>query len=109
MSKIASNTIYDEAQDKFAALAHDFVRDMTRWVGQLSDMERLLGLVLFILVLFTLVVVKAGTREKKPGKARSFVSAFVLVVTFSFVAGLLIDTRLDPRQFLPSDFMSNFV
>ncbi len=104
-----SYSIFDEAERNFSALTRDFARDMTHWFAQLSDLDRLLGLVLFILVLFVLVVVKSGTREQKPGKARSFVSAFVLVVTFSFVAGLLIDTRLDPRQFLPSDFMSNFL
>jgi hypothetical protein len=109
MSKTASNTIYDEAQEKLAALAHDFMRDMTRWFGQLSDLERLLGLCVFILVLFVLVVVKAGRREHAPGKARSFVSSFVLVVTFSFVVGLLLDTSYDPRRFLPADFMPNFV
>jgi hypothetical protein len=109
MSKTASNTIYDEAQEKLVALAHDFMRDMTRWFGQLSDLERLLGLCVFILILFVLVVVKAGRREHAPGKARSFVSSFVLVVTFSFVVGLLLDTPYDPRGFLPADFMSNFV
>ncbi|HPF23116.1 MAG TPA: hypothetical protein PK417_06545 [Hyphomonas sp.] len=96
----SSQTVYDKAQTEFGDMVRDLVTGTLHWFGRLSDVERLVGLCAFILVLFMLVLVKATTRTHQPGKARSFVGSFVLVVVFSFLAGLLIDSEFDPRHFL---------
>ena len=98
----AAQDVYDRAQSEFVDLFDNFFADLSHWFGRLSDIERLVGLCAFILVLFLLVLVKATTRESRPGKARSFVGSFTLVVTFSFLVGMILDTPYDPRQWLPA-------
>ena len=99
MFSSATQTVYDKAQTQFADMVRDLFGGLIHWFERLSDIERLVALCAFILVLFMLVLVKATTRTTKPGKTRSFIGSFVLVVTFSFLAGLLIDSKFDPRQF----------
>ena len=94
-----SDDVYDDAVQRFVDAVQTGVGDLVHWFGRLSDVERLVGLCAFILVLFMLVLVKAKTRTSRPGRTRSFAGSFVLVVVFSFVAGLLIDSKFDPRQF----------
>ena len=106
---MSSQTVYDEAQQEFIDMVRDLVVDVTHWFSRLSDLERLVGLGAFILMLFLLVVVKAGTREHKPAKSRNFVSSLVLVVTFSFFVGMLLETPFDPRNFVNEDFIRRFV
>ena len=105
MISTAADSVYDHAQAEFVDMVRDLVADALQWFGRLSDIERLVGLCAFILVLFVLVLVKATTRTSRPGKTRSFVSSFVLVVTFSFLAGLLIDSEFDLRRYLPANFL----
>lgn len=93
-----TQSIYEKAQTQFADMVQDLFGDLLHWFERLTDVERLVALCAFILVLFMLVLVKATTRTSKPGKTRSFVGSFVLVVTFSFLAGLMIDSKFDPRQ-----------
>ena len=100
-----AHTVYDKAEQRFVDMVQTSVADLEHWFGRLSDIERLVGLCAFILVLFILVLVKATTRTSKPGKTRNFVGSFVLVVAFSFLAGMLIDSKFDPRQFLPGNFV----
>lgn len=100
----AAQDVYGRAQSEFVDLVRDIIADLTHWFGRLSDLERLVGLCAFILVLFLLVLVKATTRESKPGKTRNFVGSFTLVVTFSFLVGLILDSRFDPRHWLPGVF-----
>jgi hypothetical protein len=106
---MSSKTVYDEAQQEFLDMVRDLVGDVTHWFSRLSDVERLVGLAAFILMLFLLVLVKASTREHVPGKTRNFAGSFVLVVTFSFLVGMLLDTPYDPRNFLNEDFIRNIV
>ncbi len=102
---MSSQSIFDEAQSEFIDLVRDLVHDLTQWFSRLSDLERLVGLAAFILMLFLLVIVKASTRERKPAKSRNLASSLVLVVTFSFVVGMLLETPFDPRNFLTEDFI----
>lgn len=102
---MSSQTIYDEAQKEFIDMVRDLVGDVTHWFSRLSDLERLVGVAAFILILFLLVLVKSSTRERVPGKTRSFAGSFVLVITFSFLVGMLLDTPYDPRNFLTEDFI----
>ena len=102
-----SQTIFDEAKLEFFDLVRDLVGDLTHWFSRLSDLERLVGLAAFILMLFLLVVVKAGTREHKPAKSRNFVSSLVLVVVFGFFVVMLLETPFDPRNFLNEDVIRN--
>ena len=97
-----AESVFGKAQQEFAVLFQDTLHDLLHWFGRLSDIERLVGLCAFILVLFTLVLVKASTRTSRPGKTRNFLGALVLVVAFSFVAGLLFDSQYDPRRLLPA-------
>lgn len=100
MSEHANESVFEEATAEFLVLAREKGEDLMEWVNRLSDVERLIGLGLFIGVLFMLVLVQSARRKRDPGKARSFVGSFVLVVTFSFLVGLLIDSEFDPRHFL---------
>ena len=104
---MSSQTIYEKAEHEFIDMVRDLVDDVVRWFSHLTDVERLIGLAAFILVLFLLVLVKAGSRERTPGKTRSFTAAFILVVTFSFLAGMLLDTPYDPRNLVSGDFISH--
>lgn len=99
MFSSASPTVYDKAQTEFVDMVEGLFGGLLHWFERLTDVERLVALCAFILVLFLLVLVKATTRTTKPGKTRSFIGSFVLVVTFSFLAGLLIDSKFDPSQF----------
>ena len=103
MNARAAQTVYDKAEAEFLIMFEDMVGDFLHWFGRLTDLERLLGLCAFILTLFVLVVVKSSSGSSEPGKARSFVGSFTLVVAFSFLVGLLIDSEFDPRHFLPSN------
>ena len=47
-----SQTIFDEAKLEFFDLVRDLVGDLTHWFSRLSDLERLVGLAAFILMLF---------------------------------------------------------
>ncbi|MEZ5997998.1 MAG: hypothetical protein R3B98_04830 [Hyphomonas sp.] len=100
MSTSSGGSFYEHTWDEFLVVARDFVDDTTDWMNGLSDTERLMGLCIFILLLFLLTIVNSSKREREPGKARSFTGAFLLIVMFSFVAGLLIDSPYDPRNFL---------
>ncbi|MCA8899897.1 MAG: hypothetical protein KDA53_01465 [Hyphomonas sp.] len=100
MSTRTGSSFYDDMWDEFLVVAKDFVDDVVDWMQGLSDLEQLMGLCIFILILFLLTLSNSANRDKDPGRARSFVGAFMLVVTFSFVAGLMIDTPYDPRNFL---------
>ncbi len=102
-----SQTVFEDAKREFIDLVRDLVGDLMQWFSRLSDLERLVGVAAFILILFLLVIVKAGARDKKPASGRSFLSSLVLVVTFCFVMGLLLDTPFDPRNFLDEDFIRN--
>ena len=105
MSTHTAQTVYDQALGEFIGMLRDFGVDILAWVSRLTDMERLMGLVAFILVLFLLVISKASTRRREPGKARSFASAFTLVVVFSFFAGLVIDARFDASAYVPGNIL----
>ena len=52
----------------------------------------------FILILFMLILVRAGRRKADPARGRSFVSSIVLVMLFSFGAGWMIDSRFDVQD-----------
>ena len=104
MSQYASQSIYSAAGRRLLEAVEDAFGDLTDWVVGLTDIQRLVGLCAFILVLFTLLLVQATTRTRRPGKTRSFLGSFVLVVVFSFLAGLLIDSRFDLHALLPANF-----
>lgn len=106
---MSSQTVYEKAEREFIDMVRDLVGDITHWFGRLSDVERLIGLGAFILMLFLLVLVKAGSRERKPGKTRNFTGSFILVVTFSFLVGMLLDTPYDPRNFVNEDFIRSIL
>ena len=61
-------------------------------------MEKLFFMVVFILILFMLILVRAGRRKADPARGRSFVSSIVLVMLFSFGAGWMIDSRFDVQD-----------
>lgn len=105
MSTKGMPSAYDEARDGFVDMSRAAMHDAADWFQGLTDLERLMGLCGFIMALFVLVVVKATTRTAEPGHGRSFISSFVLVVVFSFLAGMVIDSDLDWRQYLPANFV----
>jgi len=105
MSTRTGSSFYETTWNEFLDMVRDFVEDTTDWLSGLSDVERLMGLCIFILLLFLLVLANGSSRTREPGKTRSFAGAFTLVVAFSFVAGLLIDSKIDPRQFLPANIL----
>ncbi|MCA8890930.1 MAG: hypothetical protein KDA56_03725 [Hyphomonas sp.] len=100
---------YETVEREFGRAMADATRDLQVWFERLSDMERLMGLCGFILLLFFLILAKAATRSADPGNGRSFIGSFTLVVVFSFVAGMLIDSPFDPRHFVNEDFIRRFV
>ena len=105
MSNYGVPDAYEDAVEAFEGLTRDATHDALVWFSRLTDVERLMGLCGFILLLFVLVLVKATSRTAQPGHGRSFLSAFVLVVSFSFMSGLLIDSDLDWQRYLPSNFV----
>ncbi|MCA8897350.1 MAG: hypothetical protein R3C00_01075 [Hyphomonas sp.] len=105
MSTRTGGSFYAKTWDEFLDMMRDFVDDTMYWLSGLSDVERLIGLCIFILLLFLLVLANGSSRTREPGRTRSFAGAFTLVVVFSFVAGLLIDSKIDPGQFLPANFL----
>jgi hypothetical protein len=100
---------YETVEREFGRAMADTTRDLQVWFERLSDMERLMGLCGFILLLFFLILTKSATRSADPGNGRSFIGSFTLVVVFSFVAGMLIDSPFDPRHFVNEDFIRRFV
>ena len=96
---------YETLERDIGNLIDDASRDAQIWFERLSDMERLMGLCGFILILFCLVISKSATRAADPGTSRSFAGSFTLVVVFSFLAGMLIDSPFDPRNFVNEDFI----
>ena len=98
-----SDSIYGQALADFWKMCVDFGDDVMVWVSRLSDVERLIGLCAFILVLFLLVMAKSTTRRREPGKARSFASAFLLVVAFSFISGFAMDAEYNVSQYVPGN------
>lgn len=105
MISASTQNVYDTARHEVGYLVNDMIRDLQVWFDRLSDVERLVGLCGFILVLFFLVLTKAATRSADPGSGRSFVGSFVLVVTFSFLTGYAIDGGLDLEAFIPRRFL----
>ena len=108
MIVVAARSVYDTAQMKLVDLSEDVFGDLLRWFERLSDMERLIGLCAFIMGLFVMIVAKSASGSGGPGNTRGFLGAFTLVVAFSFLTGMVIDSRFDPRRFLADDFMSMF-
>ena len=100
---------YEQVERELGHAVEDATRDFQIWFERLSDMERLMGLCGFILLLFCLIISKSATRSAAPGNGRSFAGSFTLVVVFSFVAGMLIDSPFDPRHFVNEDFISRIL
>ena len=75
-------------------------RQRERWVHRLDDMEKLFFMIVFILILFMLILVRAGRRKVSPAPGRSFVSSVVLVMLFSFAAGWMMDSRFEMQEVL---------
>ncbi|WP_321490955.1 hypothetical protein [uncultured Hyphomonas sp.] len=100
---------YETVEREFGHVVEDATRDFQVWYERLSDVERLMGLCGFILLLFFLVLSKSATRAADPGTGRSFAGSFTLVVVFSFVAGMLIDSPFDPRHFVNADMIRSFL
>ena len=100
---------YETVERELAHAVEGATRDFQIWYERLSDVERLMGLCGFILLLFCLVISKSATRTADPGTARSSVGSFTLVVVFSFVAGMLIDSPFDPRHFVNADLIRSFL
>lgn len=100
---------YETLERDIGNLIEDALRDAQIWFERLSDVERLMGLCGFILLLFCLVISKSATRSADPSASRSFAGSFTLVVVFSFVAGMLIDSPFDPRHFVNEDMIRSFL
>ncbi|MEZ5999195.1 hypothetical protein [Hyphomonas sp.] len=100
---------YETVEREFGLAVENTIRDFQIWFERLSDMERLMGLCGFILLLFCLVISKSATRAADPGTSRSFAGSFTLVVVFSFVAGMLIDGPFDPRHFVNEEMIRSFL
>ncbi|HPF23115.1 MAG: hypothetical protein R3C08_04660 [Hyphomonas sp.] len=108
MIVFAARSVYETAQRKMVDLTEEVFGDLVHWFDRLSDLERLVGLCVFILTLFVMIIAKSATGSAGPGNTRGFLGSFALVVAFSFLTGLVIDSRFDPRQLLGSDFISRF-
>ncbi|HBJ39366.1 MULTISPECIES: hypothetical protein [unclassified Hyphomonas] len=98
MSISSSRDLLNRVLDKVAEVANEAYLEFSRWVDRLDDMEKLFFMVVFILILFMLILVRAGRRKADPARGRSFVSSIVLVMLFSFGAGWMIDSRFDVQD-----------
>lgn len=54
--------------DKVAEVANEAYLEFSRWVDRLDDMEKLFFMVVFILILFMLILVRAGRRKADPAR-----------------------------------------
>ncbi len=100
---------YESLERDLGNMISQGTRDFQVWFERLSDTERLMGLCGFILLLFCLVIAKSATRAAVPGTSRSFAGSFTLVVVFSFMAGMLIDSPFDPRHFVNEDVIRSIL
>ena len=82
----------------YAKFWHEFSYDMKNlmgdfsvWLSRLSEAEQLLGLCLFILVLFFLVVRRPNEQKQSGAMGRQFAMALLIVTIFGFGIGWLID------------------
>lgn len=100
MSNSSSMDLFNRVLDKIAEVANEAYYDFSRWVHRLDDMEKLFFMIVFILILFMLILVRAGRRKVNPAPGRSFVSSVVLVMLFSFGAGWMMDSRFEMQDVL---------
>ncbi|MEQ3651319.1 hypothetical protein [Hyphomonas sp.] len=100
MSNSSNMDLLNRVLDKIAEVANEAYYDFSRWVHRLDDMEKLFFMIVFILILFMLILVRAGRRKVSPAPGRSFVSSVVLVMLFSFAAGWMMDSRFEMQEVL---------
>ena len=89
--KIASDSVYKPIWDRMVLEGHKAYQDVMFWIQRLSDGEKIVGMIVFALLLLLLIVSKSGRRRDKVSHGRQFSGAFLLVVFFSFGAGWILE------------------
>ena len=89
------------AFQRFSDDTKQLVRDFRIWLDGLSNEERILFFVMFILVLFYMIVRRPNMNKKAGGTMRQFSVALIIVTIFGLGVGWAItDGPLDYKSFL---------
>lgn len=95
-AQAAQQTTLQQGFSNLVADGERAARDFGIWAMRLQDGEKLILLSLFILLLFSLIVSRAPTREKEERSAQGqYVFSFALVVIVGFGAGWIFDGRIN--------------
>ena len=90
--KLPGDSVYKPIWDRFVLEANNAYDELIYWVQRLSDGEKIVGMILFALLLLLLIVSKSGRRNHQASDGRQFSGAFLLVVLFSFGAGWMLES-----------------
>lgn len=77
---------YEQVWTRLRDIWHDAARDVSVWMSRLSPEEKLLGLILFALVIMVLVLRRQRVGEREGSRGFQFVFALGIVVILSFGA-----------------------
>lgn len=94
-STATSASALRRAFDKLFLEGERLVHDIDVWISRLNDGEKVLGLCLFILLLFFLILRKPNSHKNSGGAGRQFAFALVIVIIASFGAGWLFEGRFE--------------
>lgn len=88
----ASENVYKPIWDRFVLEANNAYEELIFWIQRLSDGEKIVGMILFVLILLLLIITRSGRRQRDVSRGRQFSGAFLLVVFFSFGAGWILES-----------------